>query len=104
VAERWVARVVPVVLAVGVGCSAAARAPVTAKTPARVTAGPATGQAAVAVVPRPSVPKDRDDDEREYRRGRRRSEWYAGGRHPQWRGCRHTYQPELTAWIFSGSS
>jgi hypothetical protein len=28
--------------------------------------------------------------------------WPGAGRHEEWRGCRHTYQPALTAWIFAG--
>jgi hypothetical protein len=26
--------------------------------------------------------------------------WEGAGRHPQWRGCRHTYDPGLSAFLF----
>ena len=32
---------------------------------------------------------------------KRHPEYYQGGRHPQWRGCDHRYQPTLTAWVYS---
>jgi hypothetical protein len=30
--------------------------------------------------------------------------WTGGGRHPQWRGCRHVYDRKLSAFIFSSSA
>jgi hypothetical protein len=41
-----------------------------------------------------------EDEEYEGRAGAN-PRWPGAGRHPQWRGCRHTYQPALTAWIFA---
>jgi hypothetical protein len=30
--------------------------------------------------------------------------WTGGGRHPQWRGCRHVYDPKLATFIFSSGA
>ena len=57
---------------------------------------------AAAATPLPSA-TGKEEDESYERTGGRLGGLWRGGRHPQWRGCRHTFQPTLSAWIFGSS-
>src|SRR5438477_3520808 len=85
------------------GCVSIAREPTAG---VHLGRGPAPGPRPARVAVRPTTavsPSAAEDEGYESRSGAQALRWSGAGRHPQWRGCQHTFQPALTAWIFSSA-
>jgi hypothetical protein len=79
------------IMALSVACSGPRTAPSAPGSARRTSPRPAVVAVATAT-PAHSEEKEKEKDES--------YGLWRGGRHPQWRGCRHTFQPAVSAWVF----